>query len=382
MTTATKHYETVIVGGGQAGLATGYHLRRRSRDCVILDAGERVGDAWRRRWPSLRLYSPAHLDGLPGMPFPGPARACPTAGEMADHLEAYAERFALPVRLGSRVDRVERDGNGYVVVAGDDVFQADNVVVATGVIQESCPLVPDFAAKLDPRIRQLHSADYHDPGQLADGRVLVVGASHSGIDIAYELARAGFPTMLSGRDTGELPFRLDGGPVRLLAPLVKLAVTRVISVSTPIGRKARGEIRHHGGPAIRIRADDLAAAGVDRVVERTVGAEGGKPVLADGRVLDVENVVWCTGFGRDYSWLRFPLPLDEDGYPQQDRGAATSLPGLYFVGMLFLHSFSSMLVLGAGRDGERVAKHIAARASRVEVTRGREAQPVGEGVAA
>ena len=131
-----------------------------------------------------------------------------------------------------------------------------------------------------------------------------------------------------------------------------------------------------------MRPGELAAAGVDRVVERTVGAEGGKPALADGRVLDVENVVWCTGFGRDYSWLRFPLPLDEDGYPQQDRGAAPSLPGLYFVGMLFLHSFSSMLVLGAGRDGERVAKHIAARASRAKVTRGREAQRVGEGVAA
>ena len=373
MRTVTEHHETVIVGGGQAGLATAYHLQRRGRDCLVLDAGERVGDAWRRRWPSLRLYSPRHLDGLPGLPFPGPARDCPTAGEMADHLEAYADRYALPIRLGVRVDGVERDGDGYLVLAGDDVMSADNVVVATGVIQEGCPNVPDFAAELDPRITQIHSADYHDPSQLTAGRVLVVGAAHSGSDIAYELARAGFPTTLSGRDTGELPVRLDGGLVRALAPLVRFVLTRVISGATPIGRKARGEIRHHGGPFIRIRAGDLAEAGVERVVERTVGAEGGRPVLADGRALDVENVVWCTGFGRDDSWLRFPLPLDDDGYPAQERGVASTTPGLYFVGMLFLHSFSSMLVLGAGRDGERVAKHIAARAAEADRRRGREA---------
>ena len=382
MTTATEHHETVIVGGGQAGLATAYHLQRRGHDCVILDAGERVGHAWRRRWPSLRLYSPAHLDGLPGMPFPGPARACPTAGEMADHLEAYAERYSLPIRLGVRVDRVERGGDGYLVVAGDDAIRADNVVVATGVMLESCPRIPGFAADLDPRVTQLHSADYHDPGQLVPGRVLVVGASHSGSDIAYELARAGFSTTLSGRDTGELPVRLDGRLVRTLAPLVRLVLTRVISDSTPIGRKARGEIRHHGGPFIRIRAGDLADAGVERVFERTVGVEGGKPVLAGGRVLDIENVVWCTGFGRDDAWLRFPVPLDDDGYPQQERGVATSVPGLYFVGMLFLHSFSSMLVLGAGRDGERVAKHIVARCAAADGRRAREVRRSKEEVAA
>ena len=158
--------------------------------------------------------------------------------------------------------------------------------------------------------------------------------------------------------------------MRTLAPLVRLVLTRVVSDSTPIGRKARGEIRHHGGPFIRIRAGDLADAGVERVFERTVGAEGGKPVLADGSVLDVENVVWCTGFGRDDAWLRFPVPLDDDGYPQQERGVARSVPGLYFVGMLFLHSFASMLVLGAGRDRRaRREAHREAIAVAGEVTR-------------
>ena len=137
--------------------------------------------------------------------------------------------------------------------------------------------------------------------------------------------------------------------------------TRVLTVSTPIGRKARPEIRSHGGPLIRVKRRDLEAAGVERVLERTVGVEDGKPQLANGRVVDVANIVWCTGFRNDYGWIRFPLPLDEDGFPEQERGAARSSPGLYFVGLPFLHSFASMLVLGAGRDGERVAEQIAGR---------------------
>ncbi len=122
----------------------------------------------------------------------------------------------------------------------------------------------------------------------------------------------------------------------------------------------------HGGPLIRVKRADLEAAGVERVLERTVGVEDGKPVLADGRVLDVANVVWCTGFRNDYGWIRFPLPTEEDGYPEQHRGAVPSLPGLYFVGLPFLHSFASMLILGAGRDGARVAKHIASRPASTE----------------
>ena len=147
-------------------------------------------------------------------------------------------------------------------------------------------------------------------------------------------------------------------------PVLRFLWTRVLTMSTPMGRKVKQEIRLHGGPLIRVKRADLEAAGVERVLERTVGVENGKPVLADGRVLDVANVVWCTGFRNDWDWIRFPLPREDDGYPEQKRGAVPSLPGLYFVGMPFLHSFSSMLILGAGRDGKRVAKHIVARAAR------------------
>ena len=360
----TERFDTVIVGGGQAGLAVGYHLTRRGHPCVILDANDRVGDSWRKRWPTLRLYSPAIAAGLPGMRFPAPSTHYPTGSEMADYLEEYARTFALPVRSGLAVDGLERNGDGYVLTAAGRRFEADNVVVATGVFQHDRPLIPEIAAELDPRIKQLHSADYRSPAQLGDGPVLVVGAAHSGGDIAYEVAQAGHRTLLSGRDTGQIPFDIEGRAARFVFPLLKFVATRILTVSTPLGRKARPVIRAHGGPLLRVKRSDLEAAGVERVFERTVGMEDGKPVLADGRVVDAANVIWCTGFRNDYGWIRLPLPMDADGFPEQHRGAVPSSPGLYFVGLPFLHSFASMLIIGAGRDGGRVAKHILSRRSR------------------
>ena len=361
--TTDERIETVIIGGGQAGLAVGYELKRRGRPFVILDANERVGDSWRKRWPSLRLYSPAKLDGLPGMPFPAPRHSFPSGLEMADYLESYAAQFELPVQNGTAVTSVEKNGAGYVVETGDRSLSADNVVVATGVFQHEQRVVPEFAAELAASIRQLHSADYTGPEQLQPGPVLVVGAAHSGGDIAYEVARAGFRTILAGRDTGQLPVDIESRKARLGFAVLRIVWTRVLTVSTPMGRKAKAELRTHGGPLLRVKRADLEAAGVERVFERVVSVESGKPVLADGSVVDAANVVWCTGFRNDYSWIRLPVPVEDDGYPAQKHGAVGSVPGLYFVGMPFLHSFASMLILGAGRDGRRVAKHIAARAA-------------------
>jgi putative flavoprotein involved in K+ transport len=366
-TQSVERFDTVIIGGGQAGLATGYHLTKRDAPYVILDASERIGDPWRKRWDSLRLYSPARYDGLPGMRYPGRRSAFPTTHEMADFLESYAARFELPVRTSTAVDGLTRNGERYVVTAGAKSFEADNVVVATGVMQK--PVVPTFAPELDPSITQLHSSDYRNPSQLQEGRVLVVGASHSGADIAHEAA-AEHETILSGRDTGQIPSSVETRRGRGGQRVLFFLGSHLLTMDTPLGRKMRPHVRHGGAPLLRYRKKDLRAAGVERVFERTVAVQDGLPVLDDGRVLDVRNVVWCTGFRHDYTWIKVPLEQGEDGYPVQYRGAVDSAPGLYFVGMLFLHSFASMLIVGASKDAERVAKHLAARSSerRAEAT--------------
>ena len=353
-----ERYETVIVGGGQAGLSVGYFLKRQGHSVAILDASERIGDSWRKRWESLRLYSPAFRDGLPGMPFPAPRAAYPTKDEMGDYLEVYASRFELPVHSGVSVDTLTRESGRYVANAGDRRFEADNVVVATGVFQKQ--YTPDFASGLDPRIIQLHSNDYRRLSQLQEGPVLVVGASHSGSDIAYE-ASTSHDVVLSGTDTGQIPVPVESRRGRLFFRLLVFAGTYILNMDTPIGRKMRPHVRHGGGPLLRYRKKELLAAGVERVLARTVGVENGLPVLDDGRVLDVRNVIWCTGFRPDFSWIRLLFEIGEDGYPVQYRGVVDSAPGLYFVGLLFLHSFASMLIGGTGRDAERVATHIASQ---------------------
>jgi putative flavoprotein involved in K+ transport len=353
-----ERYETVVIGGGQAGLAVGYFLGQEGRSFAILDSGERIGEQWRERWDSLRLYSPASRDGLPGMRFPAPPTSYPTAKEMGDYLEAYAARFDLPVRTGVSVDTLTREDGRYVATAGDRRFEADNAVVATGKFLK--PYVPAFAGELDPSITQLHSHDYRNLSQLQEGPVLVVGASHSGSDVAFEAA-AEHQVVLSGKDTGQIPAPIESRRGRMGFRVLFFAGTHVLTVDTPFGRKLRPHIRHGGGPLLRYRRKDLRKAGVERVLQRTVGVENGLPVLDDGRVLDVRNVVWCTGFRPDYSWIRCPFELGDDGFPVQYRGVAESSPGLYFVSLPFLHSFASMLIAGTGRDAERVARHIVER---------------------
>jgi putative flavoprotein involved in K+ transport len=350
-----ERFETVVVGGGQAGLAVGYHLRRRERSFVILDASPRVGDVWRDRWDSLRLFTPARYCGLPGLGFPAAGWHYPTKDEVADYLETYATRFGLPVRTGVRVDGVTRPGDRFLVSAGERRFEADNVVVASGAYRH--PRVPAFASELDPGILQLHSSGYRRPAQLPEGGVLVVGAGNSGAEIALEASRD-HPVWLSGRHPGSEPTRAGSRLDRLFTPPFWFAINQVLSVGTPIGRRLRPRLLRMGTPLARVRRRDLAAAGVQRVA-RTAGTRDGLPLLEDGRVLEVASVVWCTGFRPDFSWVHLPV-FDADGEPRHDRGVVAAEPGLYFVGLFFLSSVASSLVGGVGRDAAAIADRIAA----------------------
>jgi putative flavoprotein involved in K+ transport len=355
-TAGSEYFETVIVGGGQAGLSVGYHLKKQGRPFVILDANERIGDAWRKRWDSLRLFTPARYDGLAGWRFPAPAVSFPTKDEIADYLESYAARFDLPVRTGVKVDGLSRQADRYVLTAGSRRFEAKHVVVATGANQG--PKVPAFADDLHPSIVQLHSSHYRNPSQLQEGVVLVVGAGNSGAEIAFEVSRT-HPTYLSGRPSGQLPVRHGLTMARFVFPVIRFVGNHVLTLRTPIGRKVQPRYISHGAPLIRVKLKDLAAAGVKQV-PRTVGVEGGRPVLKDGRVLDVSNVIWCTGFREEFTWIDLPI-FDEDGRPLHERGVVVGEPGLYFVGLVFQYAAGSDVLPGVGRDAEYVAKHIASR---------------------
>ena len=349
---------TIIIGAGQAGLATGYHLQRLGEPFTILDGGARVGDQWRSHWDSLKLYSPAKYDGLPGLPFPADPWHYPGKDEVADYLASYAERFDLPIRQNTRVDKLERLDDQWIVTVGREQLTADNVVVATGTFGRT-PYLPDFAVDLDPAIRQLHSSEYQRPEQLKDGPVLVVGGSHSGTDIAYEVAQT-HDTILCGRDPGQVPFT-PGRPNQVFFwPLILFAWRHVLTRRTPMGRKEMDHIRHHGGPMIRVKRADLLERGVERLPARVTGTQDGLPMLADGRVLDVANVVWATGFRQVFDWIKMPL-VGADGWPREYRGVAENAPGLFFCGLSFQYAFSSMVLPGVGRDAAYVARRIAAQ---------------------
>jgi putative flavoprotein involved in K+ transport len=355
----TERVETVVIGGGQAGLVTGYYLAKQGRPFVILDANERVGDAWRNRWDSLRLFTPAKFSGLDGWRFPAPAVSFPTKDEMADYLEAYAARFEIPVRTGARVDSLSRDGDRYVVTSGGRRFEADHVVVAAGAHQ--IPRVPEFARELGKDIVQLHSSDYRSPAQLQEGSVLIVGLGNSGAEIAYEVART-HETVISGKPSAQLPFKHGPRMARFIFPIVRFLGHHVLTMRTPIGRKVGPKFVSKAAPLIRVKLKDLAAAGVEQVT-RVAGVQDGRPVLEDGRVLDVANVIWCTGFREEFPWIDLPV-VRENGRAPHDRGVVVGEPGLYFMGLPFQYAASSDVLPGVGRDAAYVAKHIAVNASR------------------
>jgi putative flavoprotein involved in K+ transport len=352
-----RHYETVIIGGGQFGLTAGYYLAKHGRPFVILDSNERVGDAWRNRWDSMRLFTPAKFSRLPGMRIPGASGwSFVTKDEMADYLEDYAARFELPVRTNVTVDGLTKDDGWFVVSAGDCRFEARNVIVATGA--HWIPKVPGFAADLDPRIVQMHSSEYRNPSRLQEGDVLLVGAGNSGAEIAYELAETR-RCLLAGESSGQIPVPHGSLRFRPGFRVIRFLGHRVLKVDHPIGKKIAPKILAKADPLIRRREKDLAAVGVERV-ERVEGVRGGLPVLEDWRVLDVPNVIWCTGFRTDFGWIDLPV-FNGDGQPEHDRGVVESEPGLYFLGLVFQYSISSEALPGRGRDAKYIAKHIAAR---------------------
>ncbi|WP_445153568.1 flavin-containing monooxygenase [Arthrobacter sp. Hor0625] len=345
-------FDAVVIGAGQAGLATGYHLAREKLRFQILEEGPRPGAAWRSRGDSLRLFTPAQHDGLPGLPFPAARNTYPGRDEFADYLERYAVRFELPVRTGVRVGGVSPAGTGFTVDTAQGSIWTRSVIVATG--SNPLPRVPAASAGLDPAIRQLHSSEYRGPADVPAGDVLVVGAGTSGAEIALELS-AGHRVLLSGRPTPHVPDLL----LRHAGEAYWRFIHSVLTLRTPPGRRVAAAFHQRGAPLIRISPKDLSRAGVVPV-PRFSGTRDGQPVFDGGDTAAVRSVIWATGYRPDFGWVH-GLTVGASGWPETDRGAVPGQPGLYFVGLPFQYALTSGLVGGVGRDAAHVAARVAQR---------------------
>ncbi|WP_128984209.1 flavin-containing monooxygenase [Streptomyces roseicoloratus] len=334
-----------VIGAGQSGLAVGYYLRRAGVRCVLLDAGDEVGESWERRWDSLKLFTSAQFSGLPGLPFPGDGAHYPGKDEVVAYLRDYAERFELPVLTDHRVRSLRRDGDGYVLTTGHGECRAGQVVIATGAF--GLPRLPDFAAGLSPDVHTLHTGEYRGPGQVPPGTVVVVGDGNSGRQIAVELA-ATHDVVLSCSEAVSPPL-----PQTVVGRDMFWWMSVLGVMSLPVNMQAPD-------PVVGDRVPELLAAGALRTMGRITGAEGAELLTADGERVKPSAVVWATGYRTDWSWLD-PELLDEDGQPRQTGGVG-AVPGSYYLGLYRMRTRGSALIGFVGRDAEHVATAIVAAA--------------------
>jgi putative flavoprotein involved in K+ transport len=344
-------YEVVVVGAGQAGLAIGHSLAAQKKRFVILEAADSVGSAWRGRWDSLVLFTPRRFDALPGLAFPGDPDGYPTRGEVTAYLEQYAEHFELPVELSTPVSSLSKGGDGFVLDANGTTVRADGVVVATGPFHT--PTVPGFAEALAAEVFQTHSAGYHRPGDLPEGRVLVVGGGNTGFQIAKELARSHEVHLAIGSRQKPLPQRLLGRD--LFWWLTKLGLLSK-TVDSRIGRRLRERDTLIGSSPRDAKRQGVA------VRPRAVGAEGRTVRFADDTELEIDAVIWATGYRPDHSWIGLPI-TDEHGRLRHRRGVS-DVPGLYFLGLSWQHTRGSALLGFVADDAAFIAGRILLRGQR------------------
>jgi putative flavoprotein involved in K+ transport len=343
-----EHYDVVVIGGGQAGLAAGRFLTRRRRRFVILEAEDGPAAAWRSRWDSLRLFTPARFDSLPGRPFPGDPDRYPTRDEVVDYLTDYARD--LPIQYGARVLRLAPAPGGYRLELADRTLEAVQVIVATGPFQT--PRTPELARALDRELVQLHSSDYRNPAQIPDGPVLVVGGGNTGYQIAEELAATHQVHLSVGSRQSPLPQRVLG--IDLFRILTRAGAMHK-TVDSRIGRRIKDREMLIGSSPRGARRRGIRLHG------RTTATERDAIRFADGTALRPRTVIWATGFTRDYDWIDVPV-FDDAGAPVHERGV-TAAPGLYLLGLPWQHTRGSALLGWVKDDAEYIVRRIDALAT-------------------
>lgn len=347
-----EQFDTIVIGGGQSGLAASYYLSQRGVNHLVLDENFQVGTPWKSRWDSLRLFTPNHNNHLPGMNFPGKEFDFPSKDEAAAYLEAYTHKYQLPIQTGIKVNGLAQNEAGYRISTADANFQANHVIIATGAFHT--PYIPPISKELPRDILQLHSVNYQNPNSIQGQNIVVVGAGNSGAEIAMELSKAGRNIWLAGRDVGRIPAdkfgKFFGGKPYWWF------MRHVMTIHTPIGRKMRSTVLSHGNPLIRASREQIAAAGVE-FTPRLTGVKSGKLQVEGGRALPADGVIWATGFKPDYRWINIPL-FDASGYPRHKRGIVSEAPGLFFIGLHFQTGITSSLMGGVGADAKYITSQI------------------------
>ncbi len=347
-------YDTIIIGSGQAGLSAGYYLKKLGQNFIILTKDNRIGDNWRERWDSLRLFTPAFYNNLPGMKFPSDdPDYLPDKNETADFLENFSKEFDLPICFNTEVISLEGREHSFIIKTKSDSYFAKNVIVATGAFHN--PHIPEFASDLPESIFQIHSSHYKNPNQLKEGDVLVVGAGSSGLQIAAEIAEqknSNTNVWLSGPNTGTFPRHI------LWIDIYHFYAATVfkIPIKSFIGKIIKLVSYRHGDLALRPTYKKMLKAGVKRI-GRTIGVKEGYPLIEKDISLNVKNIIWCTGFRYNFDWIKFDI-FDDKRFPINERGIVQKVPGIYFLGLHFQYTISSSLLGGVKKDAEYIVKHL------------------------
>lgn len=341
----------IVIGAGQAGLAMGYYLRQTKLSYVILGKEERVGDVWRNRYDSLILFTPRWFSALPGMTMKGDPDGFAGKLEVADYLAEYAVQYHLPVRLETEVKSLYKQGGEFIVITSRGEYSAKHVVVASGPFQK--PWIPHFASELSESVFQVHSSRYRNHSQLEEGPVVIVGGGNSGAQIAEELAGDREVYLSTNRQMRYMPLKVWGKSIFWW--LDKLGIYRV-GIHTKLGKR----IRKRGDPIVGNGLASLVRSGQVKLKPSTVNAESDRLLFDNGTRIEVQNVIWATGFSPDYYWIHIPDVLDSQGKPVHLRGVGP-VEGLYFLGMPWQHSRSSALIAGVAYDAEYINRMIVSR---------------------
>lgn len=342
--------DVLIIGGGQAGLATAYWLKRFGLSARVIDAAARVGDRWRQRYKSLTLFTPREFSALPGLALSGDPNGYASAAEFGDYLESYADRFALPVASGIRVTSVRKTNEGFSAeLSTGALLVAPRVVIATGAFQ--LPLIPTIALGLGDDVRQITAETYHQPSDLVEGKaVLVVGDGASGRDIAADLTPRYRVSLACGRPRRLLPEKILGISTWKWLKLLGLLAA---DANSPIGRFMR---KADPFPNRQRDIDDLRRLGVE-IKPRAISTQARSVTFSDDTSLEVGNVIWTLGYRDDSTWLNIPAAVGADGSFLHNRGRSP-VDGLYFVGRPWQRNRASALIMGAGPDAEQISREV------------------------